>query len=197
MAIVVNSVIEELEQGRVRKYTMTEGEFVMSFAAVIYNLKTSIDFRAYFIELLKNCPFEAYFWEVKPITSNNLEDDFEFVLVDTTSFSTRKADQSSFQKYFSTDKYVVSFPNLRGDAQLVVPASLGEENTYLHLANFVRQAPEKQVDAFWQLVGKTFEQKIGEQPKWLSTAGLGVSWLHVRIDSTPKYYRYHHYKVAE
>jgi hypothetical protein len=29
---------------------------------------------------------------------------------------------------------------------------------------------------------------------WISTIELGVSWLHVRIDSTPKYYHYTPYK---
>ena len=25
---------------------------------------------------------------------------------------------------------------------------------------------------------------------WLSTSGMGVSWLHVRIDQVPKYYTF-------
>jgi len=29
---------------------------------------------------------------------------------------------------------------------------------------------------------------------WLSTSGLGVGWLHVRLDSRPKYYTYEPYK---
>mmetsp|Transcript_9405 Transcript_9405/g.21189 ORF Transcript_9405/g.21189 Transcript_9405/m.21189 type:complete len:541 (+) Transcript_9405:444-2066(+) len=28
-------------------------------------------------------------------------------------------------------------------------------------------------------------------PVWLSTSGMGVPWLHVRLDSSPKYYTYH------
>jgi hypothetical protein len=29
---------------------------------------------------------------------------------------------------------------------------------------------------------------------WLSTAGMGVSWLHVRLDSSLKYYGYKPFK---
>ena len=36
---------------------------------------------------------------------------------------------------------------------------------------------------------------IGDEVKWLSTAGMGVYWLHVRVDSRPKYYRYQGYKT--
>jgi hypothetical protein len=28
---------------------------------------------------------------------------------------------------------------------------------------------------------------------WLSTSGLGVAWLHIRLDSTPKYYQHQPY----
>lgn len=30
---------------------------------------------------------------------------------------------------------------------------------------------------------------------WISTSGLGVSWLHIRIDTYPKYYNYEEYKT--
>ncbi len=32
--------------------------------------------------------------------------------------------------------------------------------------------------------------RVGDRPTWLSTAGHGVAWLHVRLDTRPKYYRY-------
>ena len=33
--------------------------------------------------------------------------------------------------------------------------------------------------------------------KWLSTHGLGVSYLHVRIDKYPKYYSFTEYRKEE
>ncbi len=37
-------------------------------------------------------------------------------------------------------------------------------------------------------------QRIGAMPVWLSTAGAGVSWLHVRLDTRPKYYHHGPYR---
>jgi NADH:ubiquinone oxidoreductase subunit len=38
------------------------------------------------------------------------------------------------------------------------------------------------------------QNRVGEQPVWLSTAGMGVAWLHVRLDDRPKYYGYSPYR---
>ncbi len=61
----------------------------------------------------------------------------------------------------------------------------------------VRGAPREQVDALFVAVGAL--QSVRARSKdtlWLSTAGLGVDWLHVRIDSRPKYYRHGPYKLV-
>ena len=34
------------------------------------------------------------------------------------------------------------------------------------------------------------QQRVSASPLWLSTAGMGVSWLHLRLDSRPKNYRH-------
>jgi hypothetical protein len=40
------------------------------------------------------------------------------------------------------------------------------------------------------------QQRVSASPLWLSTAGMGVSWLHLRLDSRPKYYRHRSYAIA-
>jgi hypothetical protein len=40
-------------------------------------------------------------------------------------------------------------------------------------------------------------ERIGEAPVWLSTAGMGVAWLHVRLDSRPTYYGHRPYKTFD
>jgi hypothetical protein len=60
---------------------------------------------------------------------------------------------------------------------------------------FVRNAPEAQKHALWSIVGKVMEEELGPAPIWLSTAGAGVSWLHVRIDRKPKYYGHAPYRA--
>ena len=76
------------------------------------------------------------------------------------------------------------------DAILIVPQPVAEASAYGHLAAFVRLAPVPQRQSLWSAVGETLGRRVGEKPVWLSTAGTGVSWLHVRLDDRPKYYGY-------
>ena len=122
---------------------------------------------------------------------------FEFVLVASASLSGLRSDPSSFQSRFSkSSEPVLTFPNLGGDALLVVPAPLVDEACYTHLARFLRGAPEPQIDAFWRSAGRAMHDRLSSAPTWLSTAGMGVPWLHLRLDSRPKYYRYEPYKTC-
>lgn len=92
---------------------------------------------------------------------------------------------SKFKKKY---KYVVSFPNLSGDTILVVPIPKRNKN-FSSLYIFNKNASNTQKKIFWK---KVAEIAIKEQKKhgkvWISTHGLGVAWLHVRISTSPKYY---------
>ncbi len=83
---------------------------------------------------------------------------------------------------------MLAFANLGKDAVLIVPRPLGPASVYGHLAAFVRKARDTQRHELWRVVGAETEARLGDSPVWLSTAGMGVSWLHVRLDSRPKYY---------
>lgn len=50
--------------------------------------------------------------------------------------------------------------------------------------------PAAQILTLWQRVGAAMLDRVSGVPVWLSTAGAGVSWLHVRLDARPKYYGY-------
>jgi hypothetical protein len=86
------------------------------------------------------------------------------------------------------------FPNLGRDAIMVVPCPLAASSAYGHLAAFVREAPDSQWHALWRSVGEAMARRVGARPMWLSTAGGGMSWLHVRLDDRPKYYGYEPYR---
>jgi len=188
-------VTKEEISPEITKYKISENKKTISFRKWINLLKDEVDFVDFFTEILISSKHSAFFWEVKSVDKNKLEVDFEFVLVKSNSLPKITADEQTFKKYFKEGQKVVSFSNLGGDAQLVVPTPLIDPANYAHLAIFVRNAPKDQVRKFWQITGVEYEQMIGENTVWLSTAGLGVSWLHVRIDSRPKYYRYQDYKA--
>jgi hypothetical protein len=181
-----------------RKTTLSEGSKDLSFREVIRLWQDNDDFRCYFSATISESQFEAFFWETPPVTERTLDQPFEFVLVESASLSQLQADPSPFRKHFSSrmSEEVLTFPNLGGDAILVVPVPLAEEACYTHLARFLRGAPRSQVGALWRSVGVAMQNRISNSPTWLSTAGMGVSWLHLRLDSYPKYYRHGPYKTA-
>jgi hypothetical protein len=150
-------------------------------------------FRAFFNSLLADAPFAAFRWETPPVTAVTLGRPFELVLIDSPALE-RRPDTLTFASHFSPDEDVITFPNLGGDAVLVVPCPRGPSEAYGHLAAFVRKAPEPQRHALWAAVGAAMTRRVGTRPVWLSTAGAGVAWLHVRLDDTPKYYGHGPYR---
>ncbi|MBL3657508.1 DUF6940 family protein [Fulvivirga sediminis] len=176
-------------------YTVESDCKRLTFREVIDFLMNSSDFRGELTSTLNNTGFEAYFWEVKPCSTILLDDVFEFALVQANGLVNIKMDSVPFQEYFDTVSLTLSFPNLRGDAHLVVPNKINHKANYAHLAAFLETADSYEIDSFWKQVGDAYSRLMNDQPLWLSTAGLGVSWLHVRIDQKPKYYRYEPYKL--
>jgi hypothetical protein len=167
----------------------------VAYAEVLRLWREDDAFRMFFLALLADSPYTAFRWETPPITAATAARPFEFVLLDSPELA-RKLDRDAFAEHFSTDEPVVEFANLGGDAILVVPCPVGPDSAYGHLAAFVRHAPESQRHALWRAVGAAMQRRVGAKPVWLSTAGGGVSWLHVRLDNRPKYYGHGPYRNA-
>ena len=167
----------------------------IGFADVLQHWQDDKVFREFFIALLADAPYAAFRWETPPITSSSADRPFEFALLDSPELET-KPDPDAFAEHFASPagEDVVSFPNLNHDALLVVPRPLTQPSAYGHIGAFVREAPETQRHLLWRLVGNLMEQRLGPAPVWLSTAGAGVSWLHVRMDQRPKYYGHAPYR---
>ena len=169
----------------------------LSFRQVVELWQTSDEFCSWYSNLLGQSAFEAFRWETPVVTEDLFDRDFEFVLVDTPSFASRATDQHSFAEHFERadpETQVLSFPNLRGDSLMIVPAPVDPPTTYGHLVAFLRNAPAGQQRLLWNQVGQSMLERVGDKPVWLSTAGGGVAWLHVRLDSRPKYYHYQPYR---
>jgi hypothetical protein len=189
---------DQLDHGRGVKVRIDLEGHPITFSDVLRRWQDDPVFRSFFIALLANAPFSAFRWETPPVTTDTVGRSFEFVLLDSPELVSQP-DPDAFGKYFAdlaSSPTVVSFPNLRNDAILVVPRPDGPVSAYGHLAAFVRRAPEAQRHALWSLVGNLMEQRLGRSPVWLSTAGSGVSWLHVRLDQQPKYYGHAPYRDA-
>lgn len=185
--------IQIMEPNECIEYMPVQNGKWISYADVIEGWVNNATFRTGFTELLASSPFDAFRWETPALTKLNASQPFRFVFWNEPEFVSRSTDGTAFEDYFSADQDlcgVVSFANLRGDATLVVPSPRTSNSAYGHLAAFLRRGPRDQVDALWRVVGQTVRFKLGASPIWLSTAGGGVAWLHVRVDAFPKYYGY-------
>lgn len=193
-----SSSLEQLESGRILKVCIHRQEAALRYLDVLRLWQQDAGFRSFYLALLAGAPFSAYRWETPPLTTASLDQPFEFVLLDSPGLA-RRPDREAFASHFQSttcEDGVVVFPNLGNDAVLVVPCPLGPESAYGHLAAFVRAAPPAQQHALWQAVGRTMLERPGSEPVWLSTAGAGVSWLHVRLDARPKYYGFAPYRAS-
>lgn len=186
---------EQLADGVVR-FSFEQQACPLSYAEVIELWIDSPDFCRYFSGQLADTSMAAFFWETPPVTRKSIDRRFECVLIDAPSLYTASPQPQAFAEHFgncSQSRAAVSFSNLGNDAMLVSPCPSVPATACVHLAQFLRHAGDAEKVAFWRQVGMTVRERLGEQPLWLSTCGSGVYWLHVRLDSTPKYYRYSSY----
>ncbi|MBS1250612.1 MAG: hypothetical protein MAG431_02206 [Chloroflexi bacterium] len=184
------------ENNHIQKIKLLEDARPLAYSQVLERWQGDAAFRDFFLSLLEKAPFDSYQWETPPVTTGNMGRAFEFVLVDSP-YLPQTADPTAFKEHFRAvqpEREVAIFPNLGHDALLIAPTPQDSWHAYAHLASFVRGAPRRQVHALWIAVGESMQKHIGGKPIWLNTAGGGVPWLHVRLDSRPKYYRYRPYK---
>jgi hypothetical protein len=184
------------------KYTVNSENGKLTYREFINILKVKDeDFLRKFRDELNraSAEFPAYFWECVPVSSNTIDKDFEFVLVKSDALNSIRQDYSSFQEHFrrGQNNQVVSFPSFSGDT-LIVPVPKGTD--YKNISKFAGNASLSQWNDLWQKVGEKMEENLinaGGAVRWLSTSGLGVYYLHVRIDKSPKYYSYDEYKMEQ
>lgn len=192
-----NAEIESLDRGHtLRAGVYREGK-PATYAEIIESWQRDSGFRAWHIGILADAPFAAYFWETPPITRQTASCPFEFALVDGPALAGMPPDPDAFAEHFAAagpDADVAAFDNLGRDAYLVAPTPRAPENVYPHIASFSRDASMDQQHAFWRTVGEAVSAHLTDRPLWLSTSGLGIAWLHARLDTRPKYYTFDPYR---
>lgn len=194
-----DSRVEALKGGSVQKLVVLAEDRPLSWGEVIDLWRGDTDFCAFFNQRLADAPYAAYFWETPPVTLARVDRDFEFTVSDCPPLAGVAADAGTFARYFASasTEPVTEFPNINHDARLVVPCPCGPLDAYPHLAAFSRQAPRAQQLALWRRVGEAVRRRLSGRPLWVSTSGMGVYWLHIRLDDRPKYYTWRPYTVLE
>jgi hypothetical protein len=185
-------------QTRTERYLMFQDGVPVLYRDALQHWQHDQNFRYYFITLLAGSNFNAYRWETPPVSAITADRDFEFILQDAPELDQPPEEQPFAQQFAQAcpNRRVVTFENLGKDATLIVPCPTGPGAAYAHLAAFIRSGPPTQVHELWQAVGAAMTAKLSPDPIWLSTAGAGVAWLHVRLDTRPKYYSFAEYRNA-
>jgi Family of unknown function (DUF6940) len=162
---------------------------------VIMGWRDDAAFRDFFIQELARTAYPAFFWEMPSVTRGSLSDGFECALICSNALAQMQSDGSDFAEHLnSSAASVVSFRNLGGDAVLIAPRRITDADCYAHIGVLVRAAPHDQRHALFQLLAEEMEKLLqAGQRFWVSTSGLGVPWVHVRLDSYPKYYQHRPY----
>jgi hypothetical protein len=186
--------IEEVEGGRGVRYGVRRGGAAMSQREMIEAWRGDAGFREWFNGVLAGVKFGAFKWETPGVTLGTFGRAFEFVVLDCPQLERRVEPRMFAKELKACAGTVGAFSNLGGDAVLVVPKAVGEGRVYGHLGAFVRGAPAEQRGELWRVVGEAMAQRVSKKAVWLSTAGMGVGWLHVRLDDRPKYYGFGAYR---
>lgn len=140
-----------------------------------------------FTQTLTDLSFKCFFWECVPMKDKS--EIFECVIIDAPALVGMTVDSSTFQKPLESasrqGQLAVSFPNLNGDTTLLSPVPISLDlNIFTDLASFLRGATWKEIRSLWAALGREISQewdRNSQQPLWVSTSGLGVSWLHIRL----------------
>ena len=139
------------------------------------------------INTLKSITFPGYFFECNAVSVSTLDNPFQCAIINNDGLATIKPNPKPFMEHIkNTSEDIIVFLNTSGETILIVPTD--HRKQYGHLAQFVHNAPDDISQNLWITVMKELKSHLSTKSLWLSTHGLGVSWLHIRIDPIPKYY---------
>lgn len=145
-----------------------------SYPIIPKNINNPFIWRTSVINSKKDLPYKEEFIENNNLISN-------------------KHDLDTYNSYFKqkknkNKKYAINFNNFFGDTMLIIPTPQINKN-YSNLFYFMKNASDKQQEEFWKEVVKQIKKLLKTNKNlWVSTHGLGVNYLHIRICSYPKYY---------
>lgn len=137
---------------------------------------------------------KQFFWETSYI-DKEMKEEYDEKFIESERLEQQEYNPEAFLEYIenSDNDYVTSFPNLKKDSMLVIP--IPRSSNFTSLKFFMDFSSDRQYRYFWRRVAEEIENMLLEhEGVWVSTHGLGVPYLHVRIDTYPKYYQTRRFK---
>lgn len=193
---------QAIEQGKtIKLLAVDEHGRSLAYAEVLRLWAGKCDaFRDMFFAQLACAPFKSLSWESVPVSRTSVARPFECVLRNRPGLAP-VVDEASFAEHWPQAKNdVVVFRSLRGTV-LVAPSPRDppnvSPNVYRHLASFFHSehgGPVEQKQELFRRVASIMLQRLRTDPIWLNCDGIGVSWLHVRLDERPRRGYYSEYR---
>jgi hypothetical protein len=123
-------------------------------------------------------PFKEEFTEDNRLLTRTKQDYSPFLNKPSSLLSKKNEDKI----------YAIASPNLSGDTVLVIPKPRTGKN-FVNIYHFMKNASNLHQSKLWKLVAKEARKMLKKHGNiWISSPGLGVNYLHVRICNYPKYY---------
>lgn len=155
-----------------------------------HHLTSDPKFRKEIINILKTSKFQEYLFQCDKLNPNKY---FTFTLIDYPALlkvsQNNTCDYNAFAEHFTNTCKVCAFPNIGKNAILISPNYKNNKNTntnitnYKTIASYFRSASDNDLNRLLKVIGENVYEGC-----YLSTHGMGVNYLHVRIEKTPKYY---------
>lgn len=180
------------------RFRLKNGEQNLTFEEVFESWESNPKFVAFYKDELIKLNFEAFYWEHPAMKKEFLGKKYECILQRSRPLEHLPINESAFKDYIHLNAQATDFMNLGKNARLVVPTKRTDKEIYNHMSKFIRLAEQEQIIEVFKRVGKSILEEIESQKLiWLNTAGLGVIWLHIRMDTRPKYYKTTRYKEPD
>jgi len=180
------------------RFKILKNDTPISFQEVFKLWENDADFIDFYVTAIKDFGFKAFFWEHPGLTKETIDRPYECILQKSENFDRRTVNEQAFADYLHSSNGAEDFLNLGKNARLVIPTKKLDAEVYKHFGSFILNAEAPQIHALFNKIGIIVQEEIENKPMiWLNTAGMGVIWLHVRMDTRPKYYRTKNYKRVD
>ncbi|WP_291721579.1 DUF6940 family protein [Bernardetia sp.] len=192
----MNYKVEMVEQSeQIKRFYLLKNESYLTFNEVFELWQADDNFITFYINTLINFDYKAFHWEHPCLEEPFLDKKYECTITKSKRLEAASVNEEAFKEHIYTNECVIDFMNLGKNARLIIPSKKTDKEVYNHLGKFIRAAPKEQIMEVFKRTGKLVTKEIKENGKiWLNTAGLGVIWLHIRLDTKPKYYKTRKYK---
>lgn len=180
------------------RFRILQNEQFLTYQEIFDLWEQDTSFVKFYVEALKAIGYTAFYWEHPALKTAYLKKQYECILQKSKPLEYLPINEKAFSDYINNEPEVEDFMNLGKNARLVVPTKKSEEAIYNHLGKFIRLAKEEQIFSVFNRVGKVIKSELEQREFiWLNTAGLGVIWLHIRMDMRPKYYKTDRYRKTD